>query len=176
MSASKPLDPEKTICICYADGKEVGRIAATDPGASKYLERMNVYYHGLEVKHVEDEAAAKGSRFLQSLFRRFAGKPMFPTEFTVEVELLSKMQGGTLRVGVSYVKRGGAIDILNAVYVLGQTITTGDVINLNGGKYLVASFGFLRLSEDEYRQYVGLPQDERITRAAFRTIGTVVPE
>ena len=56
-SEQKMLDPYKTMCICYHDGKEVGRIPATAPNAVTYIDELVGHYGSLNVEYVEDENA-----------------------------------------------------------------------------------------------------------------------
>lgn len=50
----EPLDPHKTICVCYHNGKEVGRIAATARNASAYMTELASVYGDLQVDYEED--------------------------------------------------------------------------------------------------------------------------
>lgn len=56
MSKKKPLDPNKTVCVCKHKGREVGRIAATAPNASDYLQELARQYGELQVDYEEQEA------------------------------------------------------------------------------------------------------------------------
>jgi len=51
---AEQLDPEKTICVCYHDGKEVGRVPATAPRAVDYIDTLARRYDSLEVKYEAD--------------------------------------------------------------------------------------------------------------------------
>lgn len=50
----EPLDPHKTICVCYHKGRKVGSITATSPKASAYLQEMTSHYGELEVRYEAD--------------------------------------------------------------------------------------------------------------------------
>lgn len=50
-------DPYKTMLVCKHDGKEVGRIPATAPNASAYMQELATHYGQLEVEYVHDENA-----------------------------------------------------------------------------------------------------------------------
>lgn len=45
------LNPEKTVCVCYHDGKEVGRVPATAPRAVDYIDELARHHGNLEVKY-----------------------------------------------------------------------------------------------------------------------------
>lgn len=51
------MDPYKTMLVCKANGKEVGRIPATAPNANDYLQELASHYGGLQVDYVEDDTA-----------------------------------------------------------------------------------------------------------------------
>lgn len=59
-----PLNPENTICICKHEGREVGRIAATAPNASEYMQTLAEHYKTMTVDYEEDKDAAMISRLL----------------------------------------------------------------------------------------------------------------
>jgi hypothetical protein len=48
---AEQLDPKKTICVCYHNGKEVGRVPATAPRAIDYIDELARRYDSLEVKY-----------------------------------------------------------------------------------------------------------------------------
>lgn len=59
-----PLDPSRVICVIKHNGREVGRVAATAPNASAYIQEMATAYGGCQVEYVEDADAAMISRML----------------------------------------------------------------------------------------------------------------
>lgn len=58
MNSDQPLDPHKTILVLKCQGKEVGRIPATAPNASAYLQEMASVYAkregGMQVDYEPD--------------------------------------------------------------------------------------------------------------------------
>ena len=50
----KPLDPYKTICVCYHKGKEVGRIPAASERAERYINELVQSYGDLDIKYEEN--------------------------------------------------------------------------------------------------------------------------
>jgi hypothetical protein len=52
--SEKPLNPYKTICVCYANGKKVGSVPATATNAEAYMTELARFYGSLEVKYEED--------------------------------------------------------------------------------------------------------------------------
>lgn len=60
----KPLDPNKVICVCKHNGKEVGRIAAKASNAEAYMTELVRHYGDVQVEYVEDADAAMVSRWL----------------------------------------------------------------------------------------------------------------
>lgn len=67
---ANPLDPHKTICVCKANGTEVGRIAATAHNATDYMAGLAKTYGGITVDYVEDAAAATVSQTMERTFSR----------------------------------------------------------------------------------------------------------
>ena len=61
----KQLDPYNTFCVCKVNGKEVGRILASDPNAENYMTDFVRHYGSLEVEYVEDATAAMIARLLK---------------------------------------------------------------------------------------------------------------
>jgi hypothetical protein len=51
------MDPNKTILVCKHEGREVGRIAATAPNASAYVQTLAEHYKSMTVDYVRDENA-----------------------------------------------------------------------------------------------------------------------
>ena len=65
----------------------------------------------------------------------------------------------------------GVEESLDNVYHYGQndvqplqhpSVSVGDVINMNGRKFVIMAFGFRDLSEDEYEKYLATPRRNRI--------------
>jgi hypothetical protein len=48
---AEQMDPEKTMCVCYHNSKEVGRVPATAPRAVDYIDELARQYGSLEVKY-----------------------------------------------------------------------------------------------------------------------------
>lgn len=61
MNAPTPLDPNRVICVIKHNGREVGRVAATTPNASSYIQELVTAYGGCQV---EDANVAMISRML----------------------------------------------------------------------------------------------------------------
>ena len=51
---TEELHPHKIICVARVQGKEVGRIPATAPNASEYLEQLASHYGELQVAYEPD--------------------------------------------------------------------------------------------------------------------------
>jgi hypothetical protein len=51
---NKPLDPHKTLCVCYFKGKKVGSIPATAPNAEAYITELARQYGELNVDYEPD--------------------------------------------------------------------------------------------------------------------------
>lgn len=67
INSQETLALHKTVLVAKtADGKEVGRIAATAPNASDYLHELARHYGGLKVDYEEDEDYAMVSRMLNT--------------------------------------------------------------------------------------------------------------
>lgn len=56
------LKPENTMLVIYANGKEVGRKAATAPNVQAYIELLQEQYGSLEIKYEEAALEAQMSR------------------------------------------------------------------------------------------------------------------
>lgn len=64
------MNPENVICVVKsAEGKEIGRIAATAPNAPQYIEELMRYSGGGTVEYVENADEAAASRLVQGMFR-----------------------------------------------------------------------------------------------------------
>ena len=60
-----PMNPTNVICVVKAEGKEVGRIAATSPNAGSYISELATHYGGVHVEYVEDADAANLDRLMR---------------------------------------------------------------------------------------------------------------
>ncbi len=60
------LDPNKTICVCKHNGKEVGRIPATAPNTLVYIQELASHYGDLQVDYEEDPTGG----LLAALYQR----------------------------------------------------------------------------------------------------------
>lgn len=64
---SQQLNPDTTICIVKHDGKEIGRIAATAPNASEYINELVRYYKtGVTLDYEENATEASLSRLFST--------------------------------------------------------------------------------------------------------------
>ena len=69
--SDEPMNPENTICVVKnQEGKEIGRIAATAPNASQYIEELMLHSGGGTVDYIEDADEAAASRLMQGMFRQ----------------------------------------------------------------------------------------------------------
>lgn len=64
----QPLNPNNTVLVVKnKDGKEIGRIAATAPNATDYLNELARHYKEMSVDYEEDADYAMVSRLFSSL-------------------------------------------------------------------------------------------------------------
>ena len=61
------MKPGQTTCVIKKDGKEVGRILATDPNAPTYIESLAKQYDGVSIDY---EAYTEQDSITSLLFKR----------------------------------------------------------------------------------------------------------
>lgn len=110
----------------------------------------------------------------EELIKAYSDDLGAPASLTFDVELLAFDDlERTRKVDVPLEELKGCEDdlqILNVIYRLGQndfqprpmpSVSAGDVINLRGSLYLVASIGFEKIDEDFLKEYKKLPRRDR---------------
>lgn len=64
---NQQLNPDTTICIVKHNGREVGRIAATAPNSSEYINELVRHYKtGVTVDYEENATEASLSRLFRA--------------------------------------------------------------------------------------------------------------
>lgn len=89
----------------------------------------------------------------------------------IQVEMLAFMENGTFReVEILDVEIQNQEAFLDLVFYYGQndfqprqmsSVSVGDIIYLNGKKFLIKGAGFKELSEEDYQNFCNLPQRDR---------------